>query len=88
MKANKLKCLEVEVQKSETFKNLLDKISKANPIISRSPFVNIDSVLFYNPADRERSEAKEKKKMSELQELNIFKSNPQEIIITDNSLKR
>ena len=88
MKANKLKCMEVEVQKSETFKDLLMKISKANPIISASPFVNIDSVLFYNPGDRERAEVKEKKKMSELQELNIFKSNPQEIVITDNSLKR
>ena len=88
MKANKLKALEIEIQKSETFKDLLQKISKTNPVISPSPFVNIDKVLYYNPVDRARSEAKDKKKMSELQEQNIFKTNPQEIIVTDNCLKR
>lgn len=46
------------MQKSETFKDLLNKISKANPVISSSPFVNIDKALFYNPVDRARSEAK------------------------------
>lgn len=58
LRINRLKPINILIEKSGTFSDLLSKIHDENPIISKQPFVNINEKMFYNPIDEARRIAK------------------------------
>jgi hypothetical protein len=59
MRQNRLKTLEISVNESNTFGDLLNKLGEQNPLISAgSSFVNINGQIYYNPFDGPRRSQK------------------------------